>query len=81
MAIDDAYVLGHCRGELGRGHIHRCPRSWLIAARREATRKGDVEMAEACSIALDILRGKLADTAANVNPMQLLTGRSYGQRG
>lgn len=81
MAIDATYKLDHCRGELGRGHVHRCPVAWLRDARREAIRLGDADMAEACRIALQLRRGELADSAANVRPMQLLTGRSYGQRG
>jgi hypothetical protein len=79
--VSSEYMLGHCRGELGRGKVERCPKSWLVAARKLARESGDLAMAEACSIALRILRGELADTSANIRPMQRLTGRKTVQRG
>jgi hypothetical protein len=56
--VSASYMLDHCRGELGRGHVHRCPISWLRVAKREAQRIGDEDMAEACSIALMVARGE-----------------------
>jgi hypothetical protein len=47
------YMTQHVRGELGRGKPERCPRSWLIKVR--AAHKG-TGLAEACDIALDVLR-------------------------
>lgn len=73
--LTDAYKLAHCKGELGRGKVERCPRGWLIAARRYAKATGDFDAAEACAIALCILRGELSHTDANVRPMRKLAGR------
>lgn len=53
--LTDTYKIQHCRGELGRGHVHRCPRSWLIRVRK-LVRDTDPNLAAACAIALDVHR-------------------------
>lgn len=50
--ITPQHKLDHCRGELGRGKIHRCPKSWLITARKLAREQGDDNMVTACTLAL-----------------------------
>jgi hypothetical protein len=75
MAIDATHKLDHCRGELGRQAVERCPKLWLIAARKLARESGDLDMAQACTIALAIRRGELRNVSANTVPMAKLTGR------
>ncbi len=73
--ITSQYMLDHCRGELGRGHVERCPRMWLLKARAEARATGQRDMAEACTIALAIQRGTVPNTDEHTKKMRRLTGR------
>jgi hypothetical protein len=75
VRIDAEYRYSHCRGELGRGHVSRCPRSWLISARAYARSVGDVGMVDACGIALDVLR-----SGSTRNPRQREMQRLAGRR-
>jgi hypothetical protein len=77
MKIDPEYMYGHCRGELGRGHVERCPKSWLISARVYAREHGDMGMVEACTIALDVRRSGSTRNPRLVE-MRKLAGRKLG---
>ena len=50
--ITDNYKHAHCRSELQRGHVSRCPKSWLRVCKRLALKDGDLDLAAACDIAL-----------------------------
>jgi len=60
--ISDVDKIEHVRCELGRGHVARCPRSWLIRVRKLTS---GTDLAEACQIALDVHR-----SGVSVNPRQ-----------
>ena len=75
MKPDRKYRYDHCKGELGRGHVSRCPKSWLISARAHARVVGDSGMVRACDIALLIHRQFGPSTKVQVDEMRVFAGR------
>jgi len=72
VTVDDGYLVDHVRGELGRGHVHRCPRSWLL---RVVALEAGSDLGQAAAIALDVLR-----SGRSINPREREMRRLAGRR-
>ena len=75
MALDNESRFVHVRNELQRGHVSRCPRSWIITTRAMARERGDDDLAAACDIALEILRSDDRRVSTRIPEMARLAGR------
>lgn len=62
------FLESHCRAELGRGHVARCPRGWLTRVIRQ-TRNPD--LAEACRIALSVQNSGMSINARETEMRRL----------
>ena len=74
MAITPGYRSQHVRGELRRGHIERCPKSWIREAKRLSS---DPDFRRACDLAL---QNWPQPDGPTMNEIYRLTGSVYYRR-